>query len=617
MQKWRLTRIAALVLLFSVGILAAQARAEVIVERVVPNKILYSLNENATAVVWIKNSGSEAAQGQIVAYETRGLDAERKVASVNITLAAGEERKNVSISWNVGPEMYGRGLRVDFAGGGKTVSSAGEFYQVADQWLRTNIIAGWKPGKGLPQELGLFETYNNHGMRYAWAPDDFSDMTPDTDGWYSGHARYGPYSLERFKARIGGRQRTGGRASTYAKFMFAGPNGFEFAREHPEWVVRKKNGSFHTGYKSISPVDLAKPITHKQPSQQQGIVDFYDPAAVEYGAREIAASAKMMGWDGAMFDGHFNIFPGYSWDGLPTPHGENPNELSARNIRLCRDVIRRELPNFALWYNGIYEDTIKQPFKSVWGNNGGPEGQVACLEDPNSGLLVEEQGLGFIQEPWQHWYDFYADRRDETVQRFSTVMNSGWLWNYDLGRSLTPEEIDASREGWVAASHMGSIFLAFQVHPCWNTTYASRPFTQFMTRYSALIWDIDVKKIDEPEKVLDVKSEREVWWKKGAYVKENDEETICLVHLLNTPTTETPDWKVTDDPPAASDVELTFKVPAGKTVEKAWALRPYQWGETEHSPVETELKIEDTDGSVKVKIPSFQYHTLVVFKMKR
>jgi len=616
-MKRELLAVAALAGFIAFAVLTP-AHSDVIIERVVPNKILYSLSENARAAVWIKNAGSEAAQGQIVAYETRGLDAERKVATVNIALAPGEERKNVSISWNVGPEMYGRGLRVDFVSGGKTVSSASEFFQVADQWLRVSVMNGWSPGELDPEEAAPFKSYANHGMWFSWAPDDFSDMTPDVDGWYTGQALYGPNNLDHFKAWIKAHQSTGAKASTYAKSMFGGPNGFEFAREHPEWVVRKTNGSFHTGYMPLSPVDLAQPITHKQPSWQAGIVDFYDPAAVEYGAREIAASAKLIGWDGAMFDGHFNIFPGYSWDGQPTPHGENPNVLSARNIRLCRKVIREELPDFALWYNGIYESTIEQPFDAVWGNGGGPETQAACLEDPNSGLLVEIQGLGFISKPWKYWYDYYADRRDETVQRFATVMSSGYLWNYSPANILTPEELTASRRTWVAASHMASIFLAFQVHPTWNEAGpGTRPFTQFMTRYSTLIWDIDVKKINGPEKVFNVKSERELWWRKAAYVKENKEGTLYLLHLVNAPTTEKPDWKIADDPPQASGVEVTFSAPAGETVEKAWALRPYEWGETERSPAQVELELQKTGEGTNVKLPPFHYYTLAVFRLKK
>jgi len=588
-----------------------------LVERVIPNKILYSLNENASAQVWLKNNSARAESGTLVATEVRGLNDSREVARLDVSLPPKSERKDISISWNVGPWMYGREIRLDFVRDGKVVSSASEFYQVADDWLRVNIIAGWKPDPTGPKDLGNFETYVNHGMQFAWAPDDFGDMTPDLDGWYSGQALYGPFNLDAFKARIKGRQSKGIKMSTYAKFEFCGPSGFEFARQHPEWVVRKKNGSFHTGYKALSPLDLAQPITHKQPDWEPGIVDFYEPEAVKYGAREIIASAKMFGWDGAMFDGHFAVFPGYSWDGKPTPHGKNPNELSARNVRLCREIIRKELPNFALWYNGVDNQVVKQPFDSIWGNGGGPETQEAALEDPNSGHLVEVQGPGFIQKTWRYWYDFYAQRRDETVQRFGTVMNSGWLWNYDLSRSLTPEEIKASRQAWAAASHMGAIFLAFQVHPCWNTTYASRPFTQFMTRYSNFLWARDIKAIKNPEEIITVKSSRPLWWKKSVYLRETSGGAEYLIHLLNSPTTKKPDWKVVGDPPAASNVEVTLMLQKGSSEAKAWALRPYEWREAPRRPWQVELEVEKTEEGAVVRVPSFHYYTLVVFRIEK
>jgi len=633
MRKWRLMGIATLFMLLPIATWAAEARRDVIVERVVPNKILYSLNENASAAVWIKNSGSEAAQGTLVAYETRGLDAQRKVATVNIALAPGEERKNVSISWNVGPRMYGRELRVDFVSGGKTISSASEFFQVADLWLRVNLVTAWKPADFLPQDLGLFETYNNHGMQFAWAPDDFSDLTPETDTWYSGQVMYHK-STEGMKADIKDAHAKGIKISTYAKYMFGGSAGFEFARRHPEWVLREEDGSFFNYSSPISPLDLAKPVTERQPFWQYGVVDFSDAAAVEYGAREIAASAKIFGWDGVMFDGHFFAHGGYSWDGMPAGHGKSLDELSARNTRLCRDIIRKEFPNFSFWYNGTYRLTADKKLELIIA--GGPQTMQACLEDPNSSMLVEKQGPQFVTVSWRHWYDWYAEQPGygEVVQKYSSPVNSGWLWNMEVLDGLTPEEAKAARGAWVAANHMGAIFLAFNLHPCWNTTYASRPFAQFMTRYSALLWDTGIKRI-EAEKTFRVKSTRELWWKKSAYVKDtykeivypvlnspdfakaSSGETLYLLHLLNTPTTEKPVWKIPDDPPAASDVEVDFRAPAGEAVEKAWALRPYQWDETERSPVQVELEMEKITGGVKVKVPAFHYYTLVAFKLKK
>ena len=586
----------------------------IVIEGVRPDKILYGLNEDASAKVILTNKSAAEQSGTLIVTEFHDIDQSRSVGKIPVTLIAGESGREVVAAWNVGPWMYGREVRVEFETAGKVISSASEYYHVADLWLRVNIVAGWNPGEGLPQDLGLFETYNNHGMQFAWAPCDFSDMTPDTETWYSGQARY-PKSIDGMKADMEKIHSSGNKISTYGKYTFCGPAGFEFARRHPEWVARENDGSFFNYSTPFSPLDLARPLTQAQPFWQYGVVDFSDPAAVEFGARQIADSAKTFNWDGVMFDGHFTVpDSAWSWDGWPASHGKNSDKLSARNVRLCREIVRREFPNFAFWYNGGY---VLRRYNLVT-TLGASETMNACLEDPNSGMLVETQGPGFMTQTWRHHYDSYADQPGygEVVRKYSSPVNSGWLWNMDVLEGLTPEEAKAARGAWVAAHHMGSIFLAFNIHPCWNTSYASRPFTQFMTRYSALLWDTDIKRI-EAEKFFGVQSERELWWKKAAYVKRNEGETLYLVHLLNTPTTEKPVWKIPDDPPAASGVQVTFKAPGGESIEKAWALRPYEWGEENRNPVRVELEMEKISDGVKVKIPDFHYYTLVVFKLAK
>ena len=197
---------------------------------------------------------------------------------------------------------------------------------------------------------------------------------------------------------------------------------------------------------------------------------------------------------------------------------------------------------------------------------------------------------------------------------------------------LTPEEAKAAREAWVATNHIGALFLAFNLHPCWNGSCASRPSTQFMTRYSSLLWDVGIKRV-EAERIFRVTSSRELWWDRCAYMKDTYEkhsfpalnsqkfttvssgETLYLLHLINTPTTEKPTLKIPEDPPPASDVEVLFRVPPGKSVEKAWALRPYEWGEGKRMPVQVELEMDKTREGVNVKVPAFHYYTLVVFKL--
>ena len=623
----RVVLIGFLGVLVSSGCLLGASR-QAIVERVTPDRVLYSTNQTARAVVWVRNDGGYPVTGKLVARELRGLDATRNVASIDVRLAAGEQKKDISFSWNVGPEMYGRELRVGLVIDGEVVSSASEFYQVADQWLRVNIISNWPPGEGLPQDLGLFETYSNCGMHFAWAPCDFSELTPEVDRWFSGQTNY-DRSTKTMQEQVKAAHAKGNRFFTYAKYTYCGPQGFEFARQHPEWILRDKDGSFYNYKTPLSPLDLARPVTEKQPFWQFGVVDFTAIPAVEYGAREILASAKRYGWDGVMFDGHFLVHDGYSWDGTAVTDGD---KLTTRNVRLCRDIIRKELPNFAFWYNGTYQLLPPKGLEVVICP--GPETTDAALEDPNSSMLVEKQGPNLLSGKWRYWYDRYADQPGyrEAVRKHSAVVNSGYIWNMSVDEGLSPEEAKAARKAWVATNHVGALFLAFNLHPCLIDSYAFRPSLQFMTRYSSLLWDVNVKVI-EPKDFFSVSSGKELWWDKSAYVKDTREEiqypsltsstfknvvsggTLYLLHLVNTPTTEKPVLKIPNDPPAAAGVEVSFKAPKGRSIEKAWALRPYQWGEEDRRPVQVELEIAKTEEGATVRVPSFRYYTLVVFKL--
>ena len=125
--------------------IAQEGGEKVSVERVIPNKILYALNENASALVWLKNTSPQAQAGTLVAAELRDLSEAHEVAWLDLLLEPDQERKDISISWNVGPEMYGRELRVEFVKEGNVISSASEFFGVADDWLRVNINGGWGP----------------------------------------------------------------------------------------------------------------------------------------------------------------------------------------------------------------------------------------------------------------------------------------------------------------------------------------------------------------------------------------------------------------------------------------------------------------------------------------
>ncbi|MEI6421971.1 MAG: hypothetical protein WCP55_07105, partial [Lentisphaerota bacterium] len=187
------------------------------VYRVVPSKILYKLNEDASADVVMKNNTSAAQKVTLTVNELRDLDQKREVFSGKLDLAPNEE-KIVKVTWNVGLEMWGRGLQAKIQIDDKTVSERTEFFSVADEWWRV-AIQYWGPGSDdketnaigkkkhleyyhLPLNAKSFSTtayydnecdpflgYGNFNNWHAWAPSDFGALAPKEEFWYSGQGR--------------------------------------------------------------------------------------------------------------------------------------------------------------------------------------------------------------------------------------------------------------------------------------------------------------------------------------------------------------------------------------------------------------------------------------------
>ena len=600
----------------------AQSREDtpVVVKRVIPSKILYGFNEQATVTVWLKNNSDKKQVGTLILRESWDINESREIGRSDISIAPGEEKRDISFSWNVGDVMYGRAARAEFMQAGEVVTSGEEFFSVADDWLRVNIIVAHSS----TPELGPFDLYGNHAMLYSFAPCDFSELSPDEEKWYSGQAGYHIVKSEVISA-IAGNHKKGIRTSAYASWSFSGSTGREFTRQHPEWVLRNKNGSYHRRFTQISPLDASRPITDKASAIPGGVVDFYDTGAVKFGAEEIVRGIRMFGYDGVFFDGFYTLFPAYSWDGEYTPHGKNPNELSARNVRLCRQIIRESFPHCALWYN-VSPDWPKGPFEQTWSNSGGLESFAELSSDANSGTLFEFMGAT-LKDPgdwsiWRNLYEHYANRRDERIgggwapQARGAVVNSGYMFNIDFKRNMTEKEYTATRDVWTVANHVGSFFLAQQLHPCFNSSSSWRPITQFMTRYSTLLWDQEVKKVVNSTEIVKVASSRPVWWQESVYRREGKGYVDYLVHLINTAEKERVDIRATQDPPAAEDVIVQL-TPAEKigSVE-AYAMRPYYY-EGPHVPAQFKLTPDVRGSSVRIEVPPFRYYMLVAVRFYR
>lgn len=638
-----------LVLLFAVLELAANAAfaATVDIHRVIPSKILYQLKEEAAAEVVLQNATDAEQKGTLKLVEEWGVNENRALGAQEVTLAA-RESKTARLSWKNTATMYGRAVRAEFWQNNAAISVRREFYSVANDWWRVAILNG---GSNCPEELrklleyyhvpsmekylkpgarpldieetGPFLTYGNFTHWFAWAPSDFGALTPQEKEWYSGQGRYHMVKETIFKD-IATARRWGLRCSAYTANYPGGPAGFEFARQHPEWILRTDTGAFGTADMPVSPFDMAKPLTERPEPWCAVNVDGYWPEGIAYGAQELAASSKMFGWDAWYFDYHYVMMPGWSWDGQKTPHGQDPDQLSARNVRLVRDVVRKEFPRTWFWQNGGCQFGGRFD-QGLWSNHGGKAGRLAMLEDPQNGTLMEFQGcqLADPNNGMHHWRTLFEVFLEERNMRMAkkleadisgTVEMTGYMFNAEFSAQMSKEEWLATRDEWTVANHFGAQLLATKIHPCFISSWSFRPITQFMTRYSAFLWDPAIKYWKEACREISVDALREVWWEDAVYVRETGKTKDYYIHLINAPEQEAANMKANRDPPAADDVEISFKSIKNPTGIQAWALRPYDYGSPRQEPVATVLKPEIVEGSLVLEVPAFRYYTLVVVR---
>ena len=88
-----------------------------------PAKIRYQPQEKVTVLTSLVNPTAAAIEGVLVGEEIRAVDTRREVFRENISLAAGEE-KQVTSSYLLAAEEYGREIRVRLLVGGQEVAGA-------------------------------------------------------------------------------------------------------------------------------------------------------------------------------------------------------------------------------------------------------------------------------------------------------------------------------------------------------------------------------------------------------------------------------------------------------------------------------------------------------------
>ena len=613
-----------LLLLFSLSLAAAPAT--VVIERVRPNQILYLTDEPATAVITLRNASGELQKGRLEVSEEWDMTESRPLWSGPVELSAGET-KAASVAWQNSAIPFGRALQAAFKQGKTTVARGVEFFQVGatDDWFRCFMINAGGTNEEKLVKTDPFIAYNNFDNHFAYMLSGYSHLAPEQPEWIGGQFNV-RFDKKEMLLEIQARRALGIRAGAYTIGATGGPAGYEFARQHPDWILRDKKGAFLLAWgTAVSPTDVARKTTDYLAGWYSLLVDFGNPDVVQYGGEEIVRAIKMFGWEAVFFDGIYSLRPVFDmgmdswiWDGQTAGRGKGDaelNRLSTICVRKTIEIIRASCPKVALWYNG----SVPRPGNPL--NTSFAE----SLKDINCGTLFEVQG-GQINDPnfyghqWRNLYEAFLNHRD-AIARLpglnDPVMAAGYLYNMEPARIMSKEEFAATRDTWTTANHIGALMLCSRMHPCVLCSKGFRPTCQFMTRYSTLLWADNIKILKDPWKQVKVESNREVWWEEGVYTRTGKEFTDTLVHIVNSPDQEEVDFKVAKDPEAARHVEVEF-TPTGKPKKvQAWALQPYAYDSPDREPLAVKLKTEVDAGRVIVELPPFAYYTMVVFREAR
>jgi len=633
--------LAAVAVLIPIGGAAAQPQRKVEVIVVRPNKIVYADGEAGTAMVRLYNTTDRPLKVTLKPTLKWDLDQSKALPDVLVSVPA-KDNAEARLPLPASGQRWGHEIEVRAVVDGKGEDIGRQFFGVHSEWMDLILLSFARQAykdNGLLMSVEPFSTYTTVQHWFAWAPGDYTDNAPQVDEWYSGQAGYHMFK-DKIREQIKDCQDKGIHCTFYNNSFSGGKSGLEWARRHPEWICRKRDGSPMLGG---DPLALSKPYSDKATGQMgQANMGFYDPKCIEWGAKNVLESIEMFGWDGMFWDcGGCALFPGFTYDGKPTPHGQDPGELSARNFKLFHDTVRAKHPNFGVWINGSI-DHFKQPFWSRFGNGGGVATMQSEFSTPQTTLLVEHRhhanpGGRFHQ--WQYTYDQYVKERDAITQRHGAPIIAGYT----------------SFNGFPAQSHLAAIILASQMRPANCHQEGSWPMTQFMTRYSALLWRRDVKTIPKAKALFRVKTSRPVWWERTVYRRPTGGGEDIMVHFVNKPTTENCDPTVKENPPPAS-ATVTFTIPQGKTLKTIYALQPRLYrpgvdpprglgldvggmpatmtrvpdpdnpGKTiqvhktgslcRGGPTQVKLPFTRLGSTVTIEVPEFVYHTMLVFRLR-
>ena len=482
--------------------------------KVRPVKLFNWQGEPLTGYAEVLNNTATKHSVVVQAQLTNDIDQLVGLQQQKVELAP-YTRQQVSFTW--APKLlkpYGHALRVDLLENGKSLARGEEYFgSAAVMW--DIAICGSHPivtaqskytAADVERAVDYFrDSYINMYEKFFWAPDDFGNMTPTKASWYSGQTRYHE-QMDLFKHLIAYGNQTGVLPTTYGKSVGGGSAARDLLLKHPEFIY----GYGHTMHYSPDTEGLAK---FDQDSAKpwgewyEASYNMNDPAVVQYGIEQIANSTKQFGWAAVRFDGHFAAQTGKQRVGdkeIDFTY-DMADKQTAANQKALKEYMRKIAPRYGFGYNYVQGCAFDKQLETQT-----RESLELCRD---GGEIMDESSSenNDSAHPWNHW-DVYAlgmVKETEQIRRLG-----GYLCSI-VGGNLYPTIIT----------------YAAGAHPYYPQP---GPYLKFATRYSALLWDKNIKNVWNPNGLVIAPSS--VMWEN--FVREQDIDARhkrLIIHLINPP----------------------------------------------------------------------------------
>lgn len=474
------------------------------ISEVYVNKVRYNPGELLKGHATLENVSSKPAQGTLTLYLEHGVQEREEVGKFEVSLQASSQQ--IPFEVQLPNRELGHALIASFVSAdGADHSQAAEYFNIAANFQRV-LIAGSPygqyssaesdPEKIAAQYRAYRHRYTNMQEVFAWAEEDMVEMSPDADVWYSGQTCYRIHK-DGLQEWIRQGQEQGWAWTTYGKFIMSGYLGWKTAWDYPR--DHRSQFVFPVGMWETVDVRTLDRFRNKEfvPYTPQlntdGLLNGWwqsflpinpdpTPRMVRIAAEEVIRSTDMFGWDAVRWDGQMRS------GGQVNVQGEYDYDAARRTqslVRYFKDIVATKYPNFRHGYNYLF--TSNKPAHD-W-----------AYEDFEMDELCE--GGGLIM--------------NESIRNGTSVPFTWHAANLQVEGDLCRE-----RGGFYLciptdATSPRDKFIEMMLYYAGGARPYVAPVSilnRYGTRYSQYTLDETLRRIVQPESILQPTKETTLWW---------------------------------------------------------------------------------------------------------